>query len=162
MVYLEPSRSSWKALQYYIASGRQRGRNNSVAKPKQSLAFISPLIRLLRHSIAKKSPITHTYACKDAHTHTRENTRLPHKTQLHSNASWTNDYRGPVRVLLCCKGERESCGGSVYVRVCMCVCLCCQRTEREGIDSGERMNLGTWRPGKRDGQTRARWSDSKH
>ena len=42
------------------------------------------------------------------------------------------------------------CGGVVCVCVCVCACVClcmcvCQRIERGGIDSGERMNLETWR-----------------
>lgn len=46
-----------------------------------------------------------------------------------------------------------------YMCECVCVCVYCQRTERGGIDSGERMNLETWRES--DGLTRARWSDSE-
>lgn len=44
--------SSWKALGYYIASGRQT-RENNVSKPKQWLAFISYHIRLLGQPFAK-------------------------------------------------------------------------------------------------------------
>lgn len=114
--------SWWRALEYYIASGRQRGGNNSVAKPKQRLAFISP-----PHQVPGGIPLLkipcNTHICTHGCTHTHADTHKmhtlpPHKTHLHSNASWTNDYRGPVRVLLCCNGERDSCVG-VFVHLCM-------------------------------------------
>lgn len=147
-----------KLSRYYIASGTRRCGGKTIARQSQNkdLPFISPLIRLLRHSFAKKknkSPRTHTYthayACKDAHTRKEHFHFIRPACILMPYGRMITEAHD--RVLLCW----ESCGG-----VCRGVCMRATGRELRGntLIQGERMNLETWQDGGR-ALTRARWSD---
>ena len=153
VVCLKPNRSKLWSIVLLLEDSE--GGNNSVAKPKQRLAFISPPYQVpgaflckkkkkKKKEKRKKSPITHTYARMDAHTHIHTHLiRLSYILMPHGQMIIEAQLG-----CFCAAAESRSHVWGCCVCVCVCVCLCmcvCQRIERGGIDSGERMNLETWR-----------------
>lgn len=124
-------RCVWKSVTW--------GQNNSAAKPKQSLAFISLLIRLLRHSYAlkkKKKKRRNPLSLSLTNTHTMHFhlIRLTYILMPYGQMIIEAHIR-----------EQESCGG-VVLALCVCARAHPAREARRGntLIQGERMNLKTW------------------